>query len=306
LNGIFRLYAASVTVLDVIQLSTEFLTKKGVESPRLQAELLLAHLLGMPRMQLYLNFERSLTVQEQDSFRQMIKRRGAREPLQHITGCVSFCGAELFVNRDVLIPRPETELLAEQGWLFLNELLQQDQPEKSPERFPARTALDFGTGSGALAIALAVHCPNLQVVALDLSPKALETARNNASHHNVASRINFVQGDGLSALPPNIRFDLIVANPPYIPSADIDQLEPEVREYDPRSALDGGPDGLAFYRQLSTQGGPFLKPGGKLMTEFGDGQESPVSNLFHEQNWIVEQVIKDYTQRPRILIARTK
>jgi release factor glutamine methyltransferase len=306
LNSGFTPYAASVTVLEVIQLSTDFLAKKGVDSPRLQAELLVSHVLGMPRMQLYLNFERELTSTEQDLLRELVKRRGAREPLQHITGSMSFCGLELEVNRDVLIPRAETELLAELGWGFLGELLKGDVCGHNSEAVPTRTALDFGTGSGALAIALAVHCPEARVKALDISTKALAMAKKNAARHAVVDRVDFVVGNGLSALPGAGKFDLIVTNPPYIPSTEIEQLEPEVRDYDPRSALDGGPDGLKFYRELALQAGPLLKPEGRFMTEFGDGQESGVAELFEQQNWIVERVVKDYTQRPRILIARTK
>jgi release factor glutamine methyltransferase len=303
LKAVLTAYAASVTVLDVIQLSTDFLAKKGVESPRLQAELLLSHLLGMPRMQLYLNFQRPLTSSEQDVLREMVRRRGAREPLQHVIGSVSFCGLELEVTRDVLIPRQETELLAEQGWVFLNELAKSDSPSRSTERVEARSALDFGTGSGCLTIALAVRSPGARITAPDISATALAVAQRNASRHGVSDRIEFVLGNGFPALRPDKRFDLIVANPPYIPTAEIEQLEPEVRDYDPRSALDGGPDGLAFHRQLAIAAGAFLKPQGKLMLEFGDGQEALVAKLFEEQNWIVERVVNDYTHRPRILIA---
>ena len=306
LNGGFTAYAAGVTVLEVIQLSTDFLGKKAVESPRLQAELLVSHVLLMPRMQLYLNFERQLTSSEQEILRELVRRRGAREPLQHITGSMSFCGLEVEVNRDVLIPRPETELLAELGWSFLGELLKRDACGDNSEALPMRRALDFGTGSGALAIALAAHCPAARVTALDISTKALSMAQKNAARHSVDNRVEFVAGDGLSALPGGGKFDLIVANPPYIPSAEIEQLEPEVRDYDPRNALDGGPDGLKFYREFALQAGPWLRSEGKFMTEFGDGQEAGVAELFEQQNWIVERVVKDYTQRPRILIARTK
>ena len=294
-----------MTVLDVIQLSTDFLAKKGVESPRLQAELLLSHVLRMPRMQLYLNFQRPLNSGEEDLLRDLVKRRGGREPLQHLTGSVSFCGLELEVTSDVLIPRPETEILAEESWRFLNEQLKIKSNNNSASNAPA-TALDFGTGSGCLAITLAVHCKGARVVALDISARALEVARRNALHHAVLSRMDFLPGDGLSALPKGVNFDLIVANPPYIPTGEIEHLEPEVRDHDPRSALDGGADGLLFYRQLAAEAGALLKPGGKLMSEFGDGQEAAVAHLFQQQNWIVERIVKDYTQRPRILIARRK
>jgi release factor glutamine methyltransferase len=284
-------YVSAVTVLEVIQRSTDFLTKKCVEAPRLQAELLLAHVLKLQRMQLYLNFERTLSSSEQDSIRQLIKRRGEREPLQHIIGSTSFCGLEIAVNRHVLIPRPETELLAEQGWLFLK-----GRPGKP-------SALDFGTGSGCLAIALATKCPAATIVALDVSADALHIAQSNAVRYQAAERINFVLGNGLAAVPQGAVFDLVVANPPYIPSSEIQSLEPEVRDYDPRAALDGGPDGLECYRHLSSRAGDCLQAGGKIMMEFGDGQDESIANLFQRENWIVEQIIRDYTQRPRIMIA---
>ena len=296
-----------MTVLEGIQKSAEFLAKKSIESPRLQAELLLAHVLGLERMKLYLNFERPLAPAEVDRFRDLIRRRGQREPLQHIVGSTSFCGLELAVNRQVLVPRPETELLAEAGWTFLstlNSLSRQsaaaaDQPSTCPS-----TALDFGTGSGCLAIALAAKSPGARVHALDLSADALEIAKQNAARLQVLQRIQFVCGDGFAALPDGSRFDLIISNPPYVATAEIESLAPEVRDYDPRSALDGGADGLDFYRRFATDARPFLKTGGRMMLEFGDGQADAIKTIFGTQNWIVESVLPDYTQRPRILTAR--
>ena len=285
-----------MTVLEAIQRSTEFLAKKGVDSPRLQTELLLAHLLQRPRMQLYLNFERALTPPEIESFRELVKRRGLREPLQHILGTTSFCGLEIAVNRHVLIPRPETELLAERGWTFLNQL-----PTPNPQ---PSTALDFGTGSGCLAIALAHHCPTAQVQAIDVSSAALALARENAARHGLAGRIEFREGDGFAAVPAETQFDLIISNPPYIPSAEIATLQPEVRDYDPGGALDGGPEGLDYYRRLAAEAGPFLKPGGRLMLEIGDGQAARVGEILQQQKWIVEALLEDYNHTLRIVIAR--
>jgi release factor glutamine methyltransferase len=282
-----------VTVLEGIQKSAEFLAKKGIESPRLQAELLLARQLQLPRMQLYLNFERVLAAAEVDGLREMLRRRGRREPLQHIVGSTSFCGLEIAVNRHALVPRPETELLAELGWQFLSTI--NSQPS---------TALDFGTGSGCIAIALAAKNPRAKIIALDVSPEALDLAGQNAARHHVSDRIQFLKGDGFAALPEGIRLDLAVSNPPYIPSAEIQTLQPEVRDYDPRGALDGGADGLDFFRLLATQAGPFLKPDGRVMLEFGDGQAGPVREIFERQNWIVEAIQEDYTHRERVLIAR--
>jgi release factor glutamine methyltransferase len=282
-----------VTVLEAIQKSTEFLGKKNVESPRLQAELLFAHLLKMPRMKLYLNFDRQLTAAETDALRELIKRRGQREPLQHITGSTSFCGFEMAVNRHVLIPRPETEQLAELGWQFLSTI--NHQPS---------TCLDFCTGSGCLAIAIAAKCPSAKMVATDISAEALALAKENAARNNVAEKIEFLQGDGFAALAAGAQFDLIVSNPPYIPSAEIETLEPEVRDFDPRLALDGGADGLNFYRLLAAEAKSLLKPAGKIMVEFGDGQADAIKKIFESEKWIVEAVREDYSQRARILVAQ--
>jgi release factor glutamine methyltransferase len=282
-----------VTVLEVIQRSTEFLGRKGVESPRLQIELILAHLLRMPRMQLYLNFERVLGPAEIEEARAMVKRRGDREPLQHILGTACFCGLDLLVNRAVLIPRPETELLAERAWRLAQEIA---TAGRTPE------VLDYGTGSGCLAISISVHCPTARVHALDLSPSALEVARANAEKHQVI--VSFHEGESLSDLPAALQFDILVTNPPYIPTTEIDLLEPEVRDFDPRLALDGGADGLTHFRRLAETCPARLRPGAKLMAEFGDGQEESLPQLFERRGWIVESIEKDLTSRPRILIAK--
>ena len=331
-----------MTVLEAIQKSADFLGKKSVESPRLQTELLLAHLLKLPRMKLYLNFERVLTPAETDALREFVKRRGQREPLQHIVGSTSFCGYEIAVNRNALVPRPETELLAELGWRFLGEIAaaperqtpfqrESSMPSEHAEpEFGVPTALDFGTGTGCIAIALAAKCPNVKITATDISADALALAKANAARNQVAERIGFLQGDGFATFHSegrvprvpnseieakimdacnsslrNWEFDLVISNPPYIPSAEITTLQPEVRDFDPRAALDGGADGLDFYRKLAAEAGPFLKPDGKIMLEFGDGQAEAVRSIFEMQKWIVEAVKEDYSQRARILIAKS-
>ncbi|MSU57905.1 MAG: peptide chain release factor N(5)-glutamine methyltransferase [Pedosphaera sp.] len=275
-------------------------------------------------MKLYLNFERLLNDTEADATRELVKRRGQREPLQHITGATSFCGFEIAVNRHVLVPRPETELLAEAGWEFLGKhptsndqrtavserrapsrpVDEANEPKLAEAVLGAPSVLDFGTGSGCIAIALAAKCPGARVTAVDVSADALALARENAARNGVGERIEFLPGDGLGALSAGTRFDLIVSNPPYIPSGEIASLQPEVRDFDPRVALDGGEDGLDFYRRLAAEAGEFLKPGGKLMIEFGDGQADEIKKIFESQKWIVEAVRDDYSQRQRILIAR--
>ncbi|HEX7569919.1 MAG TPA: peptide chain release factor N(5)-glutamine methyltransferase [Verrucomicrobiae bacterium] len=315
-----------MTVLEAIQKSTEFLAKKGVESPRLQTELLLAHQLKLPRMKLYLNFDRGLTAPETDGLRELVKRRGLREPLQHITGSTSFCGYEIAVSRHALIPRPETELLAELGWKFLNQLSEgrvlrvPNQKNEDEDGDSSLRALDFGTGTGCIAIALAAKCPSAKITALDISADALALAKQNAEQNQVAERIDFLQGDGFAALQsegqvPNQtdgdsqrsslrQFDLIISNPPYIASAEIQTLDPEVKDFDPLGALDGGADGLDFYRRLAAEAKPFLKPDGKIMLEFGDGQADDLQKIFAAEKWIVEAVQEDYSHRARILVAR--
>jgi release factor glutamine methyltransferase len=306
-----------VTVLEVIQRSSDFLARKGVDSPRLQVELLLAHVLKMPRMKLYLNFERPLAEPELNTLRGLVKRRGEREPLQHIVGSTSFCALEITVNRDVLVPRPETELLAEEACKFLQTLPHRKaapefpSPRPSPldgkgerEVAPPSTVLDFGTGSGCLALAIAVKCPAAEVHALDVSEPALTVARDNARRLGLAGRVLLHAGDGFGALPGETRFDLIVSNPPYIPTGEIETLQPEVRDHDPRLALDGGADGLGFYRRLAAEAGPRLKHGGRMMLEYGDGQSGAVAVLLTQHGWTVESQLRDYSARERILIAR--
>jgi release factor glutamine methyltransferase len=289
-----------VTVLEVIQRSAPFLAQKGVESPRLQVELLLAHALKLPRLQLYLNFERVLSESELETLRSLVKRRGQREPLQHILGSVSFCGLELEVSAAALIPRPETELLAERAWTFLNL-----HAGNGTGKVPADVrALDFGTGSGCLAIALAVKCPPARLVALDVSTAALSLARANAERHQVAHRLQFLESQGFSQLPAGASFDLIVSNPPYIPSGELAGLEPEVRDHDPRLALDGGADGLDFYRRLAVEAGAYLRPAGRLMLEFGDGQMEALTQLFVSAGWTIDSAHNDYSGRARNLVLR--
>lgn len=284
-----------MTVLDVIQRGTEFLAGKGVETPRLHTELLLAHVLGIPRLKLYLQFERVIEEAQVVRARELLRRRGLREPLQHLLGTVNFCGAELRVGPQALIPRPETELLAEKAWEWLKTCGTAEPG-----------VLDYGTGTGCIAIAIALHCPAARVEAVDLSPPALELARANAERCGVGPRVRFVQGDGFAALgdTAEARFDLLVSNPPYIPSGDIAALQIEVRDHDPRLALDGGADGLDSYRRLAAEAGRWLRRGGLLLAEFGDGQGDRLRELFEGHKWVVEGLEPDYSSRARFLRAR--
>ena len=273
-----------MTVLEAIRKGTDFLARKEVDSPRLNAELLLAHLLKLERLRLYLQFERQLSAAESDEFRELLVRRGKREPLQHITGSTSFCGLPIAVSNAALVPRPETELLAEQAWIFL-------QKTENP------TFLEIGAGTGCVSLAITQNVPRAKAVAVELSKDAFELARNN-----LGNKADLRLGDLFEPIRADERFDVIVSNPPYIPSAEIESLSPEVRDHDPREALDGGADGLDFYRLFATQAGGFLKPNGRLFLEFGDGQAHALEELFAGAGWKTE-ILGDLSKRPRVLIA---
>ncbi|MFO1459945.1 MAG: peptide chain release factor N(5)-glutamine methyltransferase [Verrucomicrobiota bacterium] len=287
-----------MTVLEVLQRSAAYLAERGVESARLNAELIISHVLKKPRLRLYLEFDHTIPEADLAIARELVQRRGRREPLQHLTGTIGFLNLNLEVTPDVLVPRPETEVLAQLAIQFLR----QTPPDPTP------IALDFGTGSGCLAIALAQSVPHAEIHALDISPPALAVARRNAASHP-SNRIEFHEGDGFSALATRLpdlhrRFSLVVSNPPYIPTSEIATLEPEVRDHDPKIALDGGPDGLAFYRRLALEAADWLRPRGLLLVEFGDGQSPALEELFKGAGWKTEAIEKDLSGRDRVLIVR--
>ena len=280
-----------MTVLEAINKGAEFLARKSIESARLQSELLLAHVLNLARLKLYLQFERELTEAQANEFRELLVRRGNHEPLQHITGSTSFCGLPMIVTPTVLIPRPETEGLAEQAWTFLNQLEGET------------TFVDLGTGSACIPIAIAAHAIKSRGIAVDISADALAVAKQNVEKNGFADRIELRDGDFLTALQPAERFDVIVSNPPYIATAEVELLEPEVRDHDPRLALDGGADGLNFHRALAQGAAQFLKPGGRLFIEFADGQGEALRELFGSHGWHVHGLIRDLSGVDRILSA---
>jgi len=274
INGSGSMTAADIwTTLKVLDWTKEYLASRGVENARLEAEWLLCAATGLDRVGLYLNFERPLNDEELAAYRLMVARRGRREPLQHILGTQEFCGLEFEVTPEVLIPRHDTESL-------VNEAL---------SRMPAaRSVLDIGTGSGCIAVALACKLPGASVTAVDISEAALAVSRRNAEKNGVV--IEFLQG---SLFEPVVgrRFDLMVSNPPYIPSQDIESLQPEVRDFDPRGALDGGKDGLEVYRALIPAAAVLLNPGGWLLVEVGIGQATDVAQMFRATKVYSEPVI---------------
>lgn len=249
------------TTLKVLTWTVGYLAEKGVENARREAEWLLCEATGLDRMGLYLNFDKPLQDDELTAYRSMVARRGKREPLQHILGSQEFDGLEFIVTRDVLIPRFDTETLLEEA------------VRQAPT---ARTVLDIGTGSGCIAISLFHRLPQAAITAVDLSPDALSIARRNAERNN--ARIEFLLGSFFQPVSER-RFDLIVSNPPYITSADLADLQPEVRDFEPRLALDGGPDGLDAYRVLATEAPRHLEPNGWLLLEIGAGQDKDVARL---------------------------
>ena len=266
------------------------LDNAGVDTPRVDAEWLMTHVLDCPRGELVLRHGEVLSEAQQSQWDSFMAGRAARIPLQHLMGSADFCGLGIEVNENVLIPRPETELLAERAWQWANAI------EKS-------VILDVGTGSGCLAIAIAVNCQRAEVHALDVSQEALVVACANATRHRVEGRVNFFEADSRSGLPGKILFDLIVSNPPYIPTSEISKLQAEVREHDPHVALDGGADGLDFYRALAIHALKRLQPSGRLMLEVGDGQAEAVSALLLASGWRVREVIPDLNNVQRIVIA---
>ena len=273
-------------VLEVLRATAEYFTRHGVESPRLNAEHLVAHVLGKKRIELYMEFDRPLGERELAPLRELIRRRAAGEPLQHLLGTVEFHKRVFATDARALIPRPETELLME---LVLKEPF----PE-SPR------VLDVGTGSGVIALTLAAELPNAEVAAVDISPEALALARENAGRLELTGRVQFVQSDLLEAVDGV--FDLIIANLPYIPGGEIAGLSREVQS-DPRLALDGGPVGTELIERLIDQARRHLKPGGRLVLEIGIDQAERLEAELARQNYRDIRPVADYQGIIRFLFA---
>lgn len=254
------------TVLAYVRRAADFFATRGIASARLDAEVLLASVLGIDRVGVYLRFDQPLAVGEVDAYRELVRRRAGGAPVAYLTGVREFWSIPLAVSPDVLIPRPETELLIEC-------VLASCRPAVSPLRI-----LDLGTGSGALAIALARELPAADVVAVDVSPAAAAVAAANAQRAGVAERVAVVVGSWTSPLDAAARFDVIVSNPPYVPTAEMATLAAEVRA-EPTLALDGGADGLAAYRALVPEAMARLAPGGRVLVEVGAGQAEAVAAI---------------------------
>jgi release factor glutamine methyltransferase len=284
-------------IQDLLQTATRSLTEAGIPDGRREAESLIGHVLGRTRLELYRMDSLSLEPVQQDAYAELIRRRASREPLQYILGTQEFWGLEFRVTTDTLIPRPESE--------HLIEAVLETYPESSDKPVDAGRWMDLCTGSGCLAITLAKLYPAARMVATDYSPAALEVARFNALSHGVASRIEFLAGDLFEPLKPqgpDRRIDLLVSNPPYVPTNEMAGLQPEVRLYEPRLALDGGPEGLDYYRRILPRAIHFVCPGGRLFLEVGDRQAESVCGTARQTGWTVDRVKKDLAGIDRVVM----
>jgi release factor glutamine methyltransferase len=271
-----------MTVLELLERTTKYFADRGIASPRLTIELMLAEVLKKTRMQLYLEFDQPVSDAVMDQLRPLVKRRGEGEPLEYVLGGTTFAGHKIAVTPDVLIPRPETEIL-------LEEAIKLIKPEAGP-------VLDVGTGSGILAISLAKKFAELEIVAIDISPPALAVAQRNAEG---AGKIRFLESDLMEDPSLPERFQMIVANLPYIPTSQIGNLQREVR-HEPRLALDGGADGLDLVRRLIAQSAGRTR---HLLLELGDGQADETKTLCLRAGYALIGILPDFTQRERILVA---
>ena len=278
-----------MTVLEVLQSTTGYFQKRNIESPRLNAEHLLAHVLGRKRIDLYLEFERRLPESELTPLRELVKRRGSGEPLQHLLGTVEFCGRSFRCDKRALVPRPETEQLVEL-------LISHFKSEIARSRM-----IDVGTGSGVIALTLAAEFPKAEVVGADISEEALMLARENAERFGLANRVRLLRSNLLESMQPS--FDLIVANLPYVSTEDRQNLSREVL-HDPEVALFAGARGDELMRQLIAQAPSWLRPGGMLAMEIGISQSETLVAALAAKNYRDIWTEKDYSGVIRFLFAR--
>src|SRR5690606_32099755 len=288
----FSLVAPPRTLMEYIQLASGHLKACGIPTHRLDAEVLLAHILNLERIQLYIQHDRPLTTAEVDAYRRAVARRAHREPVAYITGKREFFSIELLVDRRCLIPRPETEILVETAL----EEIRQRFPEK-----PEIKVADIGTGSGAIAISVAKHEPRARVTAVDIDRDALDVAVANVRRTGVADRVTLKVGELLTPLGGEL-YDAILSNPPYISEEEWRHLAPDVRDYEPRRALVGGEDGLAVIRQLIQEAKRNLAPGGFLALEIGASQGDQVVALAQASGYAKTRLVQDLAGLDRVVI----
>lgn len=281
-----------MTVLESLQLSTDFLEKKGIESSRLNAELLLSEILKCKRLDLYLKFDQLLKENEVTIYREWITRRGKFEPLQYIIGNVEFYGLPFKVTPDVLIPRPETEILVEEVIKFCKDKT-------------GLKILDIGTGSGNIPIALTKYLNDVELTAVDISEKALSIARENAITNGVVERINFITAD-VKNFMSDYKFDIVVSNPPYVSKEEYPILQNEIKNYEPMVAVTDSSDGLDLYRTIAEKAKILLKSNGKIFLEVGKDQEKFIADILEKNDFINIYFVKDYQQIDRVVVGELK
>jgi release factor glutamine methyltransferase len=281
------------TIRELMKSAIEHLQGKGFEEARLNVELLLAHALDIQRIQLYANFDKPLTPEELKQFRTLYERRLTREPVQYIIGNANFMGLHFNVDPRVLIPRPETETLIEQVMLACQRYAA-DKPIR---------VLEVGTGSGNIAVSIAKYVKQTEITTIDISLEALAVAKQNACLHSVESQIKFSCSDifDLSDELFKSKYDLLVSNPPYVPKDEWEQLQKEVRDFEPSSALTDGNDGLKFYHHMAGIIPTILKPGGSIVFEVGFGQANTISNILKKASLVKLQITNDLQGVPRVV-----
>ncbi|MBW1788016.1 MAG: peptide chain release factor N(5)-glutamine methyltransferase [Deltaproteobacteria bacterium] len=286
------------TIQDLLRVTSPYLGKKGIDNPRLDAEVLLAFLLGTDRVDLYLNFDQPLTEKEISGYRTLIRRRVSREPLQYITGHQEFWSLDFAVDRRVLIPRPETELLVEKALELAGG------PHSPPVE---RTEiLDLGTGAGPIAVTLAHELPSARIVATDISGDSLQVARLNATNHGVLDRLILRCGDLWEALEEaDGPFHLIVSNPPYVAGEEFPDLPPEVRDFEPESALLAGEKGFYYVERIIREALPYIRQDGWLMVEMAPSHTEKALRLMDDMKGYASSLrIRDYSGRYRVAMGR--
>jgi release factor glutamine methyltransferase len=306
----------SWTILEILRWTTDYFRSKGVSDPRASAEVLLAHTLGVSRLDLYLRYDQPLNPEELARFKALVVRRRAGEPVAYLTGHREFWSLDFHVNPAVLIPRPETETLVAAAIEAANDKIspkEMGQEEVQPitdnrkPKTPTLRGLEVGVGSGAIVVALARELPGVDWVAVDLSREALAVARDNARRHGVDNRIHFLRTDLLAGLKPRAAFFLLVANLPYVPRRQWEQLPQEIKDFEPRQALLGGEDGLSLIRPLIRQAHQYVKGGGWLLLEVADGHAPEVVALLQQTSaYEYIETIKDFSGIERVVRARRR
>jgi len=284
------------TIQKLLGWITDYFGKNEVDSPRLSAEMLLSFVLGLQRIELYINFDRPVTADKLKVLHELVKRGGEHEPVAYLIGRTEFYSLEIKVNRDCLIPRPETELLAERAIEFLRK------------RNGKQYICDLCTGSGCVAVAIAKGVKDVGIIATDICDAALSVAAENVTHHDLAGQIKLLCGDLFAPIIEGLdetRFDLIVSNPPYISTSEYETLDKNVKEYEPKKALHAGEEGLDVYRRIIEQADSHLKDNGALMLEIGYAQGQAIRNLLEEAGHFSQIIIeKDFQNNDRVVTAR--